>query len=131
MTDLAADQVLVEGMFVDPVDSLITAARRITTGHVAITISVDSVRGVGGLIVPGDLVNMMVVPPGCDEQAAAEGEAAEPVDAGRRSTPRRCRSAPGYLYQEVRILFVGQTPVPLPGESRRPPADGAAARRQS
>ena len=123
VTDLAANQVLVEGMFVDPVDSLITAARRIPTGQVALTMSVDNVRGVGGLIVPGDFVNMMLVPPGCQEQTAEEGATEEPTD------PAAVNTAPlpvcaRYLYQAVRVLFVGQTPVPLPGEATAPAATG-------
>jgi Flp pilus assembly protein CpaB len=124
VTDLAANQVLVEGMFVDPVDSLITAARRIPTGQVAITMSVDNVRGVGGLIVPGDFVNMMLVPPGCQEQAAeGEEEAQEPTDATAINTAPLPVCA-RYLYQAVRVLFVGQTPVPLPGEATAPAATG-------
>ena len=120
VTDLAANQVLVEGMFVDPVDSLITAARRIPTGQVAITMSVDNIRGVGGLIVPGDFVNMMLVPPGCTEQVA-EGETTETTTVDQINTAPLPVCA-RYLYQAVRILFVGQTPVPLPGEA--PAASG-------
>lgn len=117
VTDLAANQVLVEGMFVDPVDSLITAARRIPTGQVAITMSVDGIRGVGGLIVPGDLVNMMLVPPGCEEQAPVQGEATTPTTNGAEVNTAPLPVCARYLYQAVRILFVGQTPVPLPGET--------------
>jgi pilus assembly protein CpaB len=124
VTDLAAGQVLVEGMFVDPVDSLITAARRIPTGQVAITMSVDNIRGVGGLIVPGDFVNMMLVPPGCAGQAATE-EAAEPVDAADiNGAPLPVCAR--YLYQAVRVLFVGATPVPLPGETTAPAVGGGS-----
>ena len=43
-------------MFVDPADGLVTLLARIPDDQVAITISVDQVRGVAGLIVPGDLV---------------------------------------------------------------------------
>jgi len=120
VTDLAANQVLVEGMFVDPVDSLITAARRIPTGQVAITMSVDNIRGVGGLIVPGDFVNMMLVPPGCAEQQAAEETTPTTTAAEINTAPVPVCAR--VLYQAVRILFVGQTPVPLPGEA--PAASG-------
>ena len=115
VTDLAANQVLVEDMFVDPVDSLITAARRIADRPASpITISVDDVRGVAGLIVPGDFVNMMVVPAdGCDVQAAGEGEATTPTttaaDVQHRVLLPVCAR---YLYQEVQVLFVDQTPGP-------------------
>jgi Flp pilus assembly protein CpaB len=123
VTDLAAGQVLVEGMFVDPVDSLITAARRIPTGQVAITMSVDSVRGVGGLIVPGDFVNMMLVPPGCAEQTATE-ETPAPVAGAINTAPLPVCAR--YLYQAVRVLFVGSTPVPLPGETTAPAGGGGS-----
>jgi pilus assembly protein CpaB len=115
VTNLAAGQVLVEGMFVDPVDSLITAARRIPTDQVAITVSVDTIRGVGGLIVPGDFVNMMLVPPGCEEQTATEETTPTTTAAEINTAPLPVCAR--YLYQAVRILFVGSTPVPLPGET--------------
>jgi Flp pilus assembly protein CpaB len=120
VADLATGQVLVENMFVDPIDSQITAARRIATGNVAITISVDNVRGVAGLIVPGDFVNIMgTSETGACDAAAAEGEDAAPADpAAGDSVPVTaflCRQA-RYLFQEVQVLFVDRSPIPLPGE---------------
>jgi Flp pilus assembly protein CpaB len=112
VADLAAGQVLVEGMFVDPIDSQITAARRIADENVAITITVDNVRGVAGLIVPGDFVNIMVVQDNCGGQATPEEGGAE-VPAG--TTLVLCRTA-RVLYQEAQVLFIDQSPIPLPGE---------------
>lgn len=115
ITDLAPNSLLVEGMFVDPVSTRITAARRIPTTHVAVTISVDNVRGVAGLIVPGDFVNMMAICGG-DEEAPAEGEPA-PTEA-----ETSCGGGPIFgqparmVYQGVRVLFVDRSPIPLPGE---------------
>lgn len=121
--DLAAGQVLVENMFVDPINAQVTAARRIPTNHVAITISVDNIRGVAGLIVPGDYVNMMALP-GDDVCGLTEGEGA-PAEGGETlgQTTLFCNPA-RMVYQEVQVLFVDQSPIPLPGEQTA--AEGAA-----
>lgn len=121
--DLAAGQVLVENMFVDPINAQVTAARRIPTNHVAITISVDNIRGVAGLIVPGDYVNMMALP-GDDVCGLTEGEAA-PAGGGETlgQTTLFCNPA-RMVYQEVQVLFVDKSPIPLPGEQTA--AEGAA-----
>lgn len=114
VADLARGQVLVEGMFVDPVDSQITAARRIADDNVAVTIAVDNIRGVAGLIVPGDFVNVMVFAENdlCGGGAEDEdGGAPLPAD----TTAVICRTA-RVLYQEVQVLFIDRSPIPLPGE---------------
>ena len=126
VADLARGQVLVEGMFVDPIDSQITAARRIADDNVAITISVDNIRGVAGLIVPGDFVNVMVSQDtGLCGGAAPEGEG-EGGAAGGQSTAVLCRTA-RMLYQEVQVLFIDQSPIPLPGEQTGTPEGEAPA----
>jgi pilus assembly protein CpaB len=112
VSNFATGQVLVEGMFVDPVNAQLSNADRIQNGNVAITISVDDVRGVAGLIVPGDFVNLMATP--SDSSCTAEGETPEatPVDADTvLCTPAR------YVYQDVQVLFVDRSPIPLPGEA--------------
>ena len=99
--DIPANTVIVKGMFVDPAQTQISFRARLKNPeHVAITVSVDSVRGVAGFLVPGDEVNLMVF-----EDAAASGEA--PLFTG---TAR-------YLYQKVQILAVGQSTVLAPGET--------------
>ena len=60
LTNLAANQVVVDGQFVDPKVATVSSAQRIPTGNVAITIQVDQVRGVANLVQPGDKVNMLV-----------------------------------------------------------------------
>src|SRR5689334_3483021 len=60
LTNLSANQVLVDGMFVDPRVAQVTAAQRIPTGQVAVSVSFDQVKAVAGLLVPGDKVNIMV-----------------------------------------------------------------------
>lgn len=132
VSDLAEGQVLVEGMFVDPATSQITAARRLTEGNVAITISVDDVRGVAGLIVPGDLVNIMVLQEdaeGCgaptEEEAAAVDDPA--IVGNTQITTIICQQA-RYLFQAAQVLFVDDNPVLQPGEVQdtATSADGTA-----
>ena len=127
VADLARGQVLVEGMFVDPIDSQITAARRIADDNVAVTISVDNIRGVAGLIVPGDFVNVMVAQDtGLCGAGPAEGEGGEAGGGGGQSTAVLCRTA-RVLYQEVQVLFIDQSPIPLPGEQTGTPEGEAPA----
>lgn len=118
VADLAAGQVLVKDMFADPVESQITASRRVPTGNVAITVSLDQVRAVAGLLVPGDFVNILVAPENdfCEDEDT-EGLAPPPIDpeTGLPITATFCKPN-RYLYQEVQILFIDQSPIPLPGE---------------
>jgi pilus assembly protein CpaB len=88
--ELAANQVVVSGQFVDPRVASVSAAQRIPVGMVAITVQVDSVRGVANLVQPGDSVNMLI--------RVADG-------------------TEKYLFQDVEVLFVGTQPAPLPGET--------------
>ena len=114
LNDLSANQVLVEGMFVDPASALITFSERLEDGNVTMTVSVDQVRGVAGLLVPGDEVNILVnVSPG--EAVPVEGQSVE--DVSPYTAPAR------YLYQRVPIIAIGRSAVPQPGET----VDAAAA----
>lgn len=90
LTNLAANQVVVDGQFVDPKVATVSSAQRIPTGNVAITIQVDQVRGVANLVQPGDKVNMLVS-----------------VHSGKEE----------YLFQNVNVLFVGSQAAPQPGET--------------
>jgi pilus assembly protein CpaB len=100
LTNLAANQVVVDGQFVDPRVATVSSAQRIETGKVAITIQVDQVRGVANLIQPGDKVNMLVTAPDNKER---------------------------YLYQNVPVLFVGSQAAPQPGETTVTTTPGAVA----
>jgi len=87
-------------MFVDPRVATVSFAQRIPAGQVAISVQVDQVKGVAGLIVPGDQVNMLA--------AAPDGER--------------------YLFQNVNVIAVGATPAPQPGETTAttaPPSSGS------
>ena len=89
-TDLSANTPIVAGLFVDPRSAQVTFSQRIPAGQVAITVSVDQVRGVAGLLVPGDRVNILV---------------------NENSTQR-------YLYQNVEIIAIGTTAAPEAGETQ-------------
>lgn len=87
---LAANTVLLKGQFVDPRQAQVTFSQKIPAGRVAITVSVDQVRGVAGLLVPGDKVNILV------------------ADGGDMRV----------LYQNVDIIAIGSTAAPQPGETQ-------------
>lgn len=127
--ELAANQVLVDGMFVDPADALISFAERIPDDEATVTISVDQVRGVAGLLVPGDRVNMLVRPPipgDVEDDPLAEEPEDAPEAALGPGTPDSIDpetleipygTHPRYLYQGVEILAIGRSPQPQPGET--------------
>lgn len=98
LTNLSANQVLVDGMFVDPRVAQVTAAQRIPSGQVAISFSFDTVHAVAGLLVPGDKVNIMTNVDGTEHT----------------------------LYQNVAILYIGTTAAPQAGDTAAvaaPPTD--------
>jgi pilus assembly protein CpaB len=86
LTNLASGQVLVQGMFADPVVAQETAAKRVPAGQVAVTITVDDVTGVGGLITPGDKVNILTAADGVERT----------------------------LFENVDVLYIGATAAPSP-----------------
>lgn len=100
LADLSEGQVLVKGMFVDPRQAFVTTAGRLKNGRVAVTVSMDQIRGVAGLIVPGDKVNVMVD----DPTAYFEGP----------------RGPTQYLYQNVEVIAVGQQAAPEAGATDAP-----------
>jgi hypothetical protein len=141
-------QILVDGMFADQVESQITFAGRVpndcaapnsagsTSGKpvpcVGITISVDQTRGVAGVIVPGDFVNILVVPEttycktpddaGKVTVEAPKGGVISKSDPGQIAQGQAidggtnvCNPA-RVLYQAAKVLFVDRTAVPQPGE---------------
>ena len=103
LNNLAANQVLVDGMFVDPAQAQIGFSARIPDSMTAITVSIDEVRGVAGLLVPGDKVDLFLT-----AQAEDGGE-------GDTGVPNRAISR--LAYHSVEILAIGQTATPQPGEN--------------
>lgn len=112
ISDLPANQVVVSNQFVSQAESLSTFSSLLKNNEVAISISIDQVRGVAGLLVPGDFVNMLVT----GTTAAAGGTAEGGADVFTQ--PAR------YLFQKVQILAVGQTRKLAPGESAATNPDG-------
>jgi pilus assembly protein CpaB len=92
LTTLSANEVLVDGQFVEPRVAQLTNSQRITKGRVGVTISVDQIHGVAGLLVPGDKVDLMVMDPQNQKYTL--------------------------LYQNAEILFIGTQAAPQPGETQ-------------
>jgi pilus assembly protein CpaB len=88
--NLPAGEIIVNGMFASPDTIASVAAETVPTGDVAISVSVDQVHAVAGLIQPGDKVDILLDINGTQET---------------------------YLYQDVPVLAVGTTLVPAPGAS--------------
>lgn len=61
VNNLAANQILVTGLFDDPETVETTFADLIEPDQVAFTIPISSLQAVGGLVKPGDFVDMIVV----------------------------------------------------------------------
>ena len=101
VSNLAENQILVEGMFDDPEVIATTFADLIEEDQVAFSLTIDPKRAVGGFIEPGDFVDMIVlgdeyVPPG------------EP-DAFDASATRSPYTSPArYLYHGVRIIGIDE-----------------------
>jgi pilus assembly protein CpaB len=120
ISDLPANQVVVTNQFVDQQESLSTFSQLLKNNEVAITVQVDQIRGVAGLLVPGDFVNLLVT----TESLTETGDPAEPTPGEGQvafASPQR------YLYQKVQILAVGQTRRLEPGETAATNADGTPA----
>jgi Flp pilus assembly protein CpaB len=112
--DIPQNTVILKGMFVDPASTTLTFRQRLKNpDYQAMTISVDSIRGVGNWLVAGDEVNMLVkVGPG-------EGENFTGYLTAGGETFR-------YLYQKVQILAVGDKAVLAPGEGDTTAASSGA-----
>jgi len=84
--DISPGTVIVDKMFVDPSTSQISFRERLKNPqHVAISIQVDQVRGVGGFLVPGDEVNMMIMQDNAPTKSALEASAADPTAEQKQS----------------------------------------------
>ena len=119
ISDLAANQVVVSNQFVTQQDSLSTFSSLLKQNDVAITVSIDQIRGVAGLLVPGDFVNMLVT----TTPVAATSPNGGPAPTG--STGAEVYAQPArVLYQKIQILAVGQQRKLEPGETANTNADG-------
>jgi Flp pilus assembly protein CpaB len=100
--------VLVQGMFVsagDP-EAQVSFADNLTKiqneDMVTFTLSIDEVRGVAGLIVPGDYVNILL---NTTNDSSGSSDGASSGDKAVTSSSAR------YLYQKVLVLAVGTNTV--------------------
>jgi pilus assembly protein CpaB len=125
LNNMAANQVLVDGMFVDPATAQLSGlTQRLEENHVAYTISVDELSGVAGLLVPGDLVDMFVSIQEGTPEAVEDAPATEETESqGLFAANARL------LYHQVRILAIGSQTAPTAGEQAAadPAAEGEAA----
>lgn len=113
---LPQNQVVVSDMFVDASDPAARASfserlnRIRNEDQVAISLQVNQVRGVAGLIQPGDFVNVMIqkVSDVGADGAPVTPEGVNPEDILFGAQAR-------YLYQKVEVLAVGQSAVAQAG----------------
>jgi len=135
--NIAPNTIIVEGMFVDQSTVQISFRERLKKpNHVAISIQVEQVRGVGGFLVPGDEVNMMVFQNNDNVKEKivsdpGEGPVSLPDLGDNVITPPPpenivrnggsqwvlMEKTARVLYQKVQILAVGQNQLLAPGES--------------
>ncbi len=93
--DLAPGQILVQNQFVErSVATTSFSTTNIPSGQVAVTVSIDNVRGVAGLIVPGDKVDMM----------------------GFFQQPNGTTYS-HFFYQDVNVVAIGTSPAPTAGNT--------------
>jgi Flp pilus assembly protein CpaB len=124
--DLKPNQILVQGMFVEGERLNTSFKDKITGDNVAVALSFDTVRAVGGYIKPGDEVNLLMVDP---VQETASGTTATSTPAtgtqtGGRAAVQQARQQGlnyendvRYFYQKVRILAIGAEVLRSPGET--------------
>ncbi len=124
LTEIPANQIIVNGLFVDPTVIAASFTDQIPSGQVAISVSVAQVRAVGGYLQPGDEVNILV-----NHDALACGREADPTTGATDPVPvdvtealteeGYCTyAAPArYLFQRVEILAIGARQTLQPGET--------------
>jgi pilus assembly protein CpaB len=103
---------ITQSMFVSQDEIEVSFRRRLENPNwVTVTVSVDQVASVAGLLVPGDEVNMMVAVELDQEDLDSLPEQPQPGD-----LPILFDKRYEMLYQRVHILAVGTTTQSLPGE---------------
>jgi pilus assembly protein CpaB len=106
ISDLAANQVVVTEQFVSQAESLSTFSGLLQNNQVAVTVRVDDVRGVAGLLVPGDFVNILA-----NANNSGSGPGGDPTGQDVYDKPARA------VYQKVQVLAIDQNRKLEPGES--------------
>jgi pilus assembly protein CpaB len=102
--ELVPGQVLVSNQFVEPsVAATSFSGTELKPGEVAVTVTLSGANAVAGLIVPGDLVDLMSVFPA----KTAGGTYAH------------------FFYQNVKVIAINPSAAPTPGQSAAPTAGGS------
>jgi pilus assembly protein CpaB len=114
VSGLASNQVVVAEQFVSQAETLSTYSQLLRDDEVAITVSINPVRSVGGLVVPGDFVNILVntSAPGVTLEEGEDGET-QPVGADGQVYDQPAR----FLYQKVQIIDIDGNRKLEPGET--------------
>ena len=60
VNDIAKNQIIIDGLFVDPTVIQQRFTDQIPTGQVAVSFAIDQTAGVAGFVQPGDEVNILV-----------------------------------------------------------------------
>ena len=126
--DLKPNQILVQGMFVESARLNTSFKDKITGDNVAVALSFDTVRAVGGYIKPGDEVNLLMVDP-VSETSSGTTATSTPTtpssaQAGGKAAVTQAREQGlhydndvRYFYQKVRILAIGAEVLRSAGET--------------
>lgn len=100
ISNLSANQILVDGMFEDPEVIETTYADLIADDHIAFSMSISKERAVNGFVNAGDFVDMIVLgePPSTpgEEDAFETSAATSPYESPAR-----------FLYRGIRIVSIG------------------------
>lgn len=139
--DLKPNQILVDGMFVQGERLSTSFKDKITGDNVAVALSFDATRAVGGYIKPGDEVNLLLVN-SIDDSGAGGDAPAAPAPATTRPTGTGGKAAiqqfrqngtlfqkdVRYFYEKIKILAIGSETLRSPGETAAArPANGQGA----
>lgn len=124
--DLASNQILVSGMFVDPSVASVSFADLLDSRLVAVSVQFDQVRAVGGFLVPGDRVDMLVLSDSPEIGDTAVGDlATTPDDVIEAAAANTAYDQPArFLYQDVLIGAIGSQ---LPSQAGDAPVDTISA----
>ena len=125
--DLKPNQILVQGMFVEGERLNTSFKDKITGDNVAVALSFDSVRAVGGYIKPGDEVNLLMVDSVSKTDSGTTATATPSAPAAQTAGKAAVTKARTegityandvrYFYEKVRILAIGAEVLRSPGET--------------
>jgi Flp pilus assembly protein CpaB len=127
--DLKPNQILVQGMFVEGERLNTSFKDKITGDNVAVALSFDTVRAVGGYIKPGDEVNLLMVQPVKKAESGTSNPTSTPTGGAassqggkaavqqQRTDGLQYDNDVRYFYEKVRILAIGADVLRSPGET--------------